>query len=967
MSKQRDGDAGGATRRDGDAGGPARRIGDTQSDSQLPRAARRAGRTIDERLAVEDTAPLSDDQMLPTVDAEVRSGAIEIGSRIDRFVILEVLGRGGCGVVYAAHDPDLDRKVALKFVHADVGSSDSSGTSARLLREAQALARLSHRNVVAVYDIGRHGDDVYLAEELVPGRTLRAWLAERKRPWREVLEVFLQAGRGLAAAHAAGVVHRDFKPDNVLVSETGQVLVTDFGLARSGGDAQDLPRVDEDEKSLTASNNLDTPLTRTGAVVGTPAYMAPEQFRGEPTDARSDLFSFCVALYEALYGERPFPGDNIGALRRAVESGTRRSLPAAVRVPAHIQRALTRGLEVRSEDRPATLADLLDELERDPWAARKRLLLAAGVLVLVAGAVAGGYALRSHDSARCTGAEARLASVWDDASRERVRAAIFDTKQAYADAAWTRVRAHLDDYAAAWVEAHRDACEASNVRGEQSAEMLDLRMSCLDARRADLLAAVQVLEATTAESLDAVLDVARGLPSLAACSDTAQLRARSPLPVDPAARERIDYLHGEVARANALTKAGKYKDALEAAQSAADQAMKIDYPPLRAEALMVRGEAEQTLGKYEKARDTLHQAWEEAVEGGDDEQIVRALSNLVLVLGHNLSRYQEALEVARLAKGALVRWGRGRGGEAMVLHNTAVVLRDSGDADGALEMLQKARELAGKDEPPILDVYQIINAIASIQYGRGEIDKARAGFEEVLRGQTETLGELHPEVATTLNNLGSVAASTGDYKSARSYFERTLALREKTLGPDHPNLLIPLYNLGLLCTLTDEPEAARSYLERAVAVSEKAHGPNSEQTAIYRAALAEHLLNVPDGATEALAVAKRALAIHEQAKTADTPDVAWLLQIAGRAYRMTGSPEQAWPLAERAYAICSEKSCDVRVRGQVAFELARSLWDANRTRGRAAALAREARKAFDTLGDSESVDGIDAWLGKHRP
>ena len=180
-------------------------------------------------------------------------------------------------------------------------------------------------------------------------------------------------GRGLVAAHAADVIHRDFKPDNVLVSQGGRVLVTDFGLARAGCDSEDDLRDDHDRVSLTASNILDTPLTRTGAVVGTPAYMAPEQFRGAPIDARSDLFSFCVTLHEALYGERPFAGDNLADLERAVQTGAVRSPPDSARVPTHIQRALARGLAVRPDDRQCTLAELLEELARDPWARRARV------------------------------------------------------------------------------------------------------------------------------------------------------------------------------------------------------------------------------------------------------------------------------------------------------------------------------------------------------------------------------------------------------------------------------------------------------------------------------------------------------------------------------------------------------------------------------------------------------------------
>jgi tRNA A-37 threonylcarbamoyl transferase component Bud32 len=283
-----------------------------------------------------------------------RAPTLEPGTRVGRYVVLEQVGVGAMSTVYAAQDPELDRRVALKLLRADARGDD---LRARLYREAKAMARLAHPNVITVHDVGAYGSQLFVAMELVTGGTLRGWLARAPRGWRAILETFAQAGRGLACAHAAGLVHRDFKPDNVLVSEDGRVRVTDFGLVRASQD--EAPEVDA---ATPLAADLVTTITRTGALVGTPAYMAPEQLRGEATDARSDMFGFCVALYEALYEERPFEGRNVGRLRSTTASGVVRPTPRGSDVPDGVRDALLVGLRPRPADRYASMDALLDAL-----------------------------------------------------------------------------------------------------------------------------------------------------------------------------------------------------------------------------------------------------------------------------------------------------------------------------------------------------------------------------------------------------------------------------------------------------------------------------------------------------------------------------------------------------------------------------------------------------------------------------
>jgi eukaryotic-like serine/threonine-protein kinase len=261
------------------------------------------------------------------------------GRVVGRYVILSLLGVGGMGAVYAAYDPELDRKVALKLLRPDSLSIDS----ARMLREARALARLAHPNVVAVHDVGTLGAEVFIAMEHVDGLTVHRWLRQRDRSRREVLDVFLAAGRGLAAAHRAGLVHRDFKPDNMMVALDGRVRVLDFGLARAQASAGAESTLRE---ALIGDVDVgEARLTREGALLGTPTYMAPEQWRGAVADARSDQFSFCVALWEALLGERPFRGTTMQALMTSVTNGAIEAAPAGSRrVSSELRRARERGL-----------------------------------------------------------------------------------------------------------------------------------------------------------------------------------------------------------------------------------------------------------------------------------------------------------------------------------------------------------------------------------------------------------------------------------------------------------------------------------------------------------------------------------------------------------------------------------------------------------------------------------------------
>ena len=318
-----------------------------------------------------DAASLAEEAML----GRVLEGVLEQPAeplKAGRYVILEPIGRGGLGEVHAAYDPELDRKVAIKLVRAGIEAWDD--LERRMLREAQAMARVRHPNVVAIHDVGQFRDQVFIAMELVEGMTLSAWRRKQERSWTEVRDVFLQAGRGLAAVHDAGLVQRDFKPANVLIGNDGVVKVLDFGLARAVAGQQA-----EGGAPQAVSSLLDEELTRAGVVAGTPAYMAPEQAFGDRIDAAADQFAFCVALYEALWGERPFPGTDLAARQAAIEQ---QRLDPPSTVPPWLRKAVLVGLALEPGDRHPSMHALLAELDRDRKR-RARTWLAVGAAALL--------------------------------------------------------------------------------------------------------------------------------------------------------------------------------------------------------------------------------------------------------------------------------------------------------------------------------------------------------------------------------------------------------------------------------------------------------------------------------------------------------------------------------------------------------------------------------------------------------
>jgi eukaryotic-like serine/threonine-protein kinase len=789
--------------------------------------------------------------------ASLQSDSSAPGANVGRFVVEGVLGSGGMGIVLAARDPALDRRVALKLLRPDVCRPGDEEARARLQREAQAMARVQHPNVATVYEVGAVGDQVFVAMELVDGQTLGGWLSDRPRGAREIVEMLRATGRGLEAAHAAGLVHRDFKPDNVLVGRDGRPRVSDFGLVSVR------PRAVEEAgaSGLTLQH------------AGTPAYMAPEQLDGKPADARADQFSFAVTLYEALWGERPFDPQARGEARRAPESP-----PRGREVPAYLFPIVARGMATRPEDRWPRLGDLLEALARDPAAVRRRRL---GALAMVLALGAAGWGLWHSRAPDCGGAAARLAGVWDDARKAEVRAAFAGTALTFAEDTFSRVAARIDQYARGWVDMHEEACRATRVEGRQSDTLLDLRMECLGRRRSELHALTTLWSrGVDAVSVEHALDAAGALPPLADCADARGLGERVPLPGDAAARARIRTAEARVDELRALTDSYRYLDARRLAPSARADAEATGWPGVRAEAAFETGRLSSRFLSPE-SEEQLADAAELAETARDDRLAARALMELGAQFAEDQRDGQRALLTARVAEGVVARAGGDDelAGRLDMTRGVAFMTLARYD-DARRAFLAASHHLAAAPGLAPEQALAPTGYLARIAADQGNFAEAKKLQQELLGRYTKLFGPAHPQVGSLLNNLGSTLWRDKDPAAAELYQRRAVVVAENAFGPDGAPTANALANLAVIEQRLQHADESERLNQRALAIREKVFGPESVW-------VAESLGNLSSlradqmRVDESLALARRALAIIARVYPPDHPSVAFAEEMVG--------------------------------------------------------------------------------------
>ncbi len=868
--------------------------------------------------------------------AERARRRLQRGSTVGRFVVVDTLGHGAMGTVYAAWDPSLDRKVAVKLLHARTGAPGQRHEArARLLREAHAMARISHPNVVAVFDVGETEDDaVFVAMEVVEGGTVQDWLRSRPRPWREVLRLFCAAGDGLEAAHRAGVIHRDFKLENVLVGADGRPRVTDFGLARATDDglAASAPSAEmADEIGVPAprpSGPLDLPLTQSGAVMGTPGYMAPEQYGEGDVDARADVFAFCASLYRALYGERAFPGETMQEIAMATLHGRIREPRRGAKVPGWLRRILLRGLQVDRERRPASMRELLVALRDTPERRQRRGAAAVGLggaLLLLA--------WLSHEPPRpeaptpCPSAVAGLDGVWDASRKAGVSRAFAATGKVHAMQQWSSVARILDAYAARWVAASDDACKACRVRGEQSAQMLELRRACLEDRRQDLRALVDVLDAVDSVGLDKAVGAAEGLPDLASCADTDRLSAAARPPDDPIMRQEIAALQRELATARAQRAAGQSSQALDRLRSIAQRVERTQFPPLVVEWAYRLGRLEETVDE-KLAEAHLRRAVTVSEAAKLDESKASAEITLGDFEGSQRGHSTEAHAWFELARATLTR----AGGDAQLvaycdLQEAWTYAYEQIPAQAG-RLFERVIESEGFASMPLDDRASAYSGLADVATNEGRPEEAVANGLLAEQAVEADLGPQHPYLAGYLNNLALDQLAAGHGADAVATAQRALALLEEQLrrgdiAATSPDLGLALHTLGEVLSGAGRPAEAVIALRRARSIYVGAHGDANADVAYADNDLAEALraLGRPAEARRAL---DEAGAVEKA--SSDVPDAVVACTLAGRAQLEldAGRRGAGLALAERAAERIKDGHASATTRDTVDRALARA-------------------------------------------
>ncbi|MEM6989342.1 MAG: serine/threonine-protein kinase [Myxococcota bacterium] len=779
----------------------------------------------DHRAGDPEGAPTGDSTSVGTLLGDERpdvdsSTAIEPGSTLGRYVVLSRVGAGAVGVVLSAFDPELDRKVALKLLlpHRAVNAR----TRVRLQREAQALAKLSHPNVVAVHDVGVHAGQVFLAMEFVAGETLRAWASAKngeRRPWQDVVRVYGEAAQGLAAAHDQGIVHRDFKPDNAMIGPDGRVRVMDFGLAR-GGDESSEPELEA--VGLDSRTSGEARLTRTGAIMGTPAYMAPEQFAGAAVTGRSDQFSLCVALFEALCGARPFPGRGVAEVSASVSRAEIDERRWARDVPMWLRRVVRRGLARDPEDRYATMAELRLALTAgEGRRRRRRIAIVGGSLVLAAGALLGYQALeRGREVAACAALGATIEEEWNDEKRQATSDSLAASEASFAKALATRVPDWLDEYATSW-RTEREATCLTTRDDDSLAPQLQANVDwCFEGLRAELRWVVDEL-ATPAETppRGAILRAARLTPP-SSCSD---LKALARSDAAPPQELQAEVMVLRQARVNLRRSRFTLPPAarLETAIALRERTERAAWTPQVARVLSAEAAILQELERTDDAQRTMKRAYMLAASDGAWNVAAQAALDMANLVGAVGTRYTEGLtwiEHARVAAG--------HGGHRQDLFEASAATclgRVHGRA-GRYALAERAYRDAYHGHADAVGPKHPVTAQAATNLGsalssQGRYAEAEVMYREALDTLTAVYGRDYPDSATAIGNLAVALGHLGSVEESLALHREAVALLRVDPVTPRRVFLPALANLGTSLAREGEYEEARALLTEAVATA----------------------------------------------------------------------------------------------------------------------------------------------------
>ncbi len=709
----------------------------------------------------------------------------------EKYVVLDVLGAGAMGIVYAAWDSSLERKVAIKTLRADASFRDRKE---RFVREAQAMAKIAHPNVVAVHDVGEVGELAYIAMEFVEGGTLREWSTQTERSWQARRDMCVQAGRGLVAAHAAGLVHRDFKPENVLVGADGRARVTDFGLVALAGNSV----------AVEAPPTL-VELTVTGAVMGTPAYMAPEQFRAEIVDSRTDQYAFCATTWEVLFGTRPIAAKSFDEQLKKVLDG--KLPPPPNSAPTWLSQALLRGLAVEQTQRHSSMEELLEAMVRDRRASPGKRI-GIGVAVAGLGIAAALIAGRGQAAAAtpCEGAEDAIASVWNQ-ERSAALKAQFGVVDGTAVEDLSR---DVEAWKGQWVSAHTATCQATHVRGEQSPKLLDARMQCLQHRANETDALLTEIEGGEATALTAGLVGLAEMPAVSRCAAVDFTASMAP--------SATEALREPLTKARALVATGQYEEAKDGLGDLVARATKLAYAPLLAEAQLLLARATWKAGRADLASPIALDAVLAAVAGGADADAAEAWISLMGMAGEQ-GKYELAMERSRHARAALQRLGDPPELQSRFDHGLGVLLYNQGKYDASLLPLERAmkQRVAEFGENHTL-VASSHTSLGNAHRGRASFDVALKHHQSALAIDRRILGDAHPNIGRHEHNIAGVYRLQGHLDKAREHYLKALEIKTLALGAQHVDVGLTKNSLGLLALADKNYTEAEAYFMSAESI-----------------------------------------------------------------------------------------------------------------------------------------------------
>ena len=938
-----------------------------------------------------------------------------------RYEVLGELARGGGGRIVRARDLAFDRVVALKEPLDPVHGGD------RLRAEAAILASLQHPSIVPIYDHGTRLDGVpFFAMKLVDGRSLREVIrAARTLEQRlALIPQVVAVAEAVAYAHSQGVIHRDLKPANVLVGAFGETIVIDWGIAKAR--STDVPAGDDRGDQATARPGpVIATTTGTGAILGTPAYMAPEQARGERVDARADVYALGGILYHVLAGAPPFAGRPGGDVIAAVLAGAPEPIEQLQqRVPADLAAIVTKAMARDPADRYPTAGGFAEDLirfETGRLVAARRYSLIARARRLVrrragwfaaaglAAASAGAAILLAPASpapapgAQCARAGERVWQTWTPERRGTVSAAFAATGVPYAAGVLEALLPRVDRAAAALAGARVEACEATHARGEQSQARLDLRMRCLDRQVAQLDATIGVL--ATADA--AIVELApRALETLEAphgCDDVERLSLAPPEPVDPDVRARLAHLRDRLVITQTALTWRRDREVLDELRAIAADAGRIGYCPVEVDARYQLATALARLrsGKDDSAAamDRLRRAELDADACGDDQIRLRAMIMLLDAWDANdvagierLSAEAQAvsrrvsdpiLQIRLLAVRADTARDAGdldravalgeqahaaaartpSNANAVIAANLALALLDKGDVDRALALARGSLADLRRDHGNDHPMVAKIAArvLAVIDTARGEPGRAAAELREALRVQERLLGPEHKEVLTSRAHLAGALIELGQLAQAAAQLEQDRPVAERVLGATAETTLLIAEHLARAYRGLDRLADALALARAVLAARLRAVGPAHPKTARARARLGE-LLADRGAHAEAIAELRAALAIQSRVLGSASPDTATTSMGLAVALIAAGEPAEASPLLRAALAVYARLEDQPRL-GEIELTLARALWDAGGDRAQARALASSARAR---AGAGAAIrDRAAAWLAAH--